>query len=57
VLATVRDTGRWRPIGSGSFRGRGLALIEALSRLSVDRSDTGTVVTLSRRLSRRSHRG
>ena len=57
VLATVRDTGRWRPIGSGSFRGRGLALIEALSRLSVDRSETGTVVTLSRPLSRRLHRG
>jgi len=53
VLAKVRDTGRWRSVSSGSFRGRGLALMEALSRLSVDRSDTGTVVTLSRPLNRR----
>jgi hypothetical protein len=52
VLATVRDTGSWRPAASAGFRGRGLALIGALSELSVTRSETGTAVTLRRRLSR-----
>ncbi len=48
VLVTVRDTGRWRPPTSVGFRGRGLALIGALSQLSVVRSDSGTAVTLRR---------
>jgi signal transduction histidine kinase/DNA-binding response OmpR family regulator len=53
VVATVRDTGSWRPSSSPGFRGRGLALIEALSELSVDRSPAGTAVTLRRPLSPR----
>jgi len=54
VLATVRDTGSWRPPGSAGFRGRGLALIGALSELVVENTEKGTVVRLSRPLSRRS---
>jgi DNA-binding response OmpR family regulator/anti-sigma regulatory factor (Ser/Thr protein kinase) len=52
VLATVRDTGRWRPATEAGFRGRGLALIGALSELSVARSEQGTAVTLRRPLGR-----
>ncbi|MEV4707624.1 SpoIIE family protein phosphatase [Actinoplanes sp. NPDC049316] len=52
VTATVRDTGSWRPSGGTGFRGRGLALIGALSELSVARSEAGTAVTLRRSLSR-----
>jgi signal transduction histidine kinase/DNA-binding response OmpR family regulator/anti-sigma regulatory factor (Ser/Thr protein kinase) len=52
VLVTVRDTGRWRPATDAGFRGRGLALIGALSDLVVLRSDSGTAVTLRRPLSR-----
>jgi anti-sigma regulatory factor (Ser/Thr protein kinase) len=52
VLATVRDTGSWRPATDAGFRGRGLALIGALSELSVARSATGTAVTLRRPLGR-----
>ena len=50
VLATVRDTGRWRPPTDAGFRGRGLALIGALSELSVARTQAGTAVTLRRPL-------
>ncbi|WP_306205662.1 SpoIIE family protein phosphatase [Actinoplanes sp. RD1] len=52
VTATVRDTGSWRPATGPGFRGRGLALIGALSDLEVVRSEHGTSVTLRRRLSR-----
>ena len=52
VLATVRDTGTWRPAGEAGFRGRGLTLIGALSELSVARTGSGTAVTLRRPLSR-----
>ncbi|WP_305783050.1 SpoIIE family protein phosphatase [Symbioplanes lichenis] len=52
VTATVRDTGSWRPASGPGFRGRGLALIGALSELEVVRSEHGTAVTLRRRLSR-----
>jgi hypothetical protein len=52
VVVTVRDTGSWRPSTGAGFRGRGLALIGALSELSVDRSDAGTSVTLRRPLTR-----
>ncbi|WP_193786394.1 SpoIIE family protein phosphatase [Actinoplanes friuliensis] len=52
VLATVRDTGSWRPSTGAGFRGRGLALIGALSELSVARSEAGTAVTLRRPISR-----
>jgi signal transduction histidine kinase/DNA-binding response OmpR family regulator/anti-sigma regulatory factor (Ser/Thr protein kinase) len=52
VVITVRDTGRWRDPVSSGFRGRGLALIGALSELSVSRSESGTAVTLRRPLTR-----
>jgi signal transduction histidine kinase/DNA-binding response OmpR family regulator/anti-sigma regulatory factor (Ser/Thr protein kinase) len=51
VLATIRDTGSWRPAGLAGFRGRGLAMIGALSELSVASTETGTAVTLRRPLS------
>ena len=51
VLVTVRDTGSWRPAHDPGFRGRGLALIGALTELSVHRSPEGTEVTLRRPLS------
>ncbi|MFG2054945.1 SpoIIE family protein phosphatase [Micromonospora sp. NPDC048930] len=50
VTATVRDSGQWRESTGSSFRGRGLALIQALGDLSVTRTDQGTEVTLRRRL-------
>ncbi|MER7332444.1 MULTISPECIES: SpoIIE family protein phosphatase [unclassified Micromonospora] len=50
VVATVRDSGRWRESTGSGFRGRGLALIEALGELSVARTPEGTEVTLRRRL-------
>jgi anti-sigma regulatory factor (Ser/Thr protein kinase) len=50
VTITVKDTGTWRPATSAGFRGRGLALIGALSELSVARSELGTAVTLRRPL-------
>ncbi len=50
VVVTVRDTGSWRPSTGAGFRGRGLALIGALSELSVVRSGSGTSVTLRRPL-------
>ncbi|WP_034214704.1 SpoIIE family protein phosphatase [Actinoplanes subtropicus] len=50
VLVTVRDTGTWRPVAEGGFRGRGLALIGALTELSVSRGPEGTAVTLRRPL-------
>jgi anti-sigma regulatory factor (Ser/Thr protein kinase) len=53
VLVTVRDTGSWRPATSAGFRGRGLALIGALSELSVARTETGTEVTLRRQITRK----
>lgn len=50
VVATVRDTGRWRESTGTGFRGRGLSLIRALGELSVRRTEEGTAVTLRRRL-------
>ncbi|RKN49280.1 SpoIIE family protein phosphatase [Micromonospora endolithica] len=50
VVATVRDTGRWRQSTGSGFRGRGLALIQALGELSVSRTPDGTELTLRRRL-------
>jgi signal transduction histidine kinase/DNA-binding response OmpR family regulator len=53
VTVTVRDTGRWRPAGTAGLRGRGLALIGALSELSVARSESGTAVRLRRPITRK----
>ena len=50
VTATVRDTGRWRESSGSSFRGRGLALIQALGEMNVTRTEAGTELTLRRRL-------
>ncbi|MFJ1538608.1 SpoIIE family protein phosphatase [Micromonospora chalcea] len=50
VTATVRDTGRWRESSGSSFRGRGLALIQALGEMNVTRTEEGTELTLRRRL-------
>ncbi|WP_433231777.1 SpoIIE family protein phosphatase [Micromonospora sp. CA-248260] len=50
VVATVRDSGRWRESTGAGFRGRGLALIEALGELTVRRTAEGTEVSLRRRL-------
>ncbi|MER7456108.1 SpoIIE family protein phosphatase [Micromonospora sp. NPDC126480] len=50
VVATVRDSGRWRESSGSGFRGRGLTLIRALGELSVRRTPDGTEVTLRRRL-------
>jgi anti-sigma regulatory factor (Ser/Thr protein kinase) len=48
VIAEVRDTGRWRP-PRGSFRGRGITLIRALSDdATIERTDTGTHVRIRR---------
>jgi signal transduction histidine kinase/CheY-like chemotaxis protein len=52
VVATVRDTGSWRPETAAGFRGRGLALISALAELTVERSTGGTAVSLRRPLTR-----
>ena len=53
VTATVRDTGRWRESSGSSFRGRGLALIQALGEMNVTRTEAGTELTLRRRLADR----
>ncbi|MBW6437943.1 SpoIIE family protein phosphatase [Actinoplanes hulinensis] len=50
VTVTVRDTGGWRAATDPGFRGRGLALIGALTELSVHRGVDGTEVTLRRPL-------
>ncbi|WP_373684203.1 SpoIIE family protein phosphatase [Micromonospora thermarum] len=50
VVATIRDSGRWRESSGSGFRGRGLSLIRALGELSVRRTGDGTEVTLRRRL-------
>lgn len=50
VTATIRDSGRWRESSGSSFRGRGLALIQALGEMSVTRTENGTELVLRRRL-------
>jgi anti-sigma regulatory factor (Ser/Thr protein kinase) len=52
AVATVRDSGQWRPATAGGNRGRGLALIGELAELSVRRTPDGTAVTFRRRLTR-----
>jgi anti-sigma regulatory factor (Ser/Thr protein kinase) len=48
VLAAVADTGRWRA-PRGSFRGRGLTLMRALSdEVVIERTDTGTRIQIRR---------
>ncbi|WP_446219072.1 SpoIIE family protein phosphatase [Micromonospora sp. IBHARD004] len=51
VVATVRDSGRWRESTGSGLRGRGLALIKALGDLTVRRTAEGTELTLRRQLS------
>ncbi|WNM42892.1 SpoIIE family protein phosphatase [Micromonospora halotolerans] len=50
VTATVRDSGRWKESTGSTFRGRGLALIQALGEMTVTRTDAGTELVLRRRL-------
>jgi anti-sigma regulatory factor (Ser/Thr protein kinase) len=48
VLAVVGDTGRWRA-PRGSFRGRGIILMRALSdEVTIERDDSGTRVLIRR---------
>ena len=49
VAARVTDRGRWRPVPAGpGYRGRGLALIQQLSRdMQVRRTVRGTEVTFA----------
>jgi anti-sigma regulatory factor (Ser/Thr protein kinase)/putative methionine-R-sulfoxide reductase with GAF domain len=56
VLATIRDTGRWR-LARGQQRGRGITLMRALSdEVHIQHTDTGTQVTLRRRIAAPGHR-
>jgi serine phosphatase RsbU (regulator of sigma subunit)/anti-sigma regulatory factor (Ser/Thr protein kinase) len=53
VKVAIRDFGTWRP-ARGTHRGRGLQLMEGLTDdVDVTRSDEGTTIELSRRLSAR----
>jgi anti-sigma regulatory factor (Ser/Thr protein kinase) len=53
VVATVRDSGRWRA-KRGEHRGRGLSIIEELmDEVSVERDERGTLVKMRRRVGRR----
>ena len=48
VIAVITDSGRWRA-ARGSFRGRGITLMRALSdEVTIDRTDTGTRVRIRR---------
>jgi anti-sigma regulatory factor (Ser/Thr protein kinase) len=48
VIAVIGDTGRWRP-PRGSFRGRGITLMHALSdEVEIEHADTGTQVRIRR---------
>ncbi len=50
ITLTVRDWGKWRP-PRGEFRGRGMVLMEGLTdSVEVTASDSGTTVTLTKRL-------
>ena len=50
VIAMITDTGRWRA-ARGSFRGRGITLMRALSdEVTIDRTDTGTRGRIRRRI-------
>ena len=52
VELTIRDTGGWRGAGNPD-RGRGFAMMKSLvDDVSVDRDESGTAVTLRRRLKR-----
>jgi serine phosphatase RsbU (regulator of sigma subunit)/anti-sigma regulatory factor (Ser/Thr protein kinase) len=53
VVATVRDSGRWRP-PRGANRGRGALIMQAAAdEIIVDRGPGGTQVVIHRRLGRR----
>jgi anti-sigma regulatory factor (Ser/Thr protein kinase) len=50
VTIAVRDSGRWRP-PRGTNRGRGLRIIEsAMDDVTVASTNTGTEITMRRRL-------
>jgi PAS domain S-box-containing protein len=52
VVLTIRDTGAWRGAGNPD-RGRGFAMMKSLvDDVSVERDESGTAVTLRRRLKR-----
>jgi PAS domain S-box-containing protein len=52
IVLTVRDTGGWRGAGNPD-RGRGFAMMKSLvDEVSVERSESGTAVTLRRGLKR-----
>jgi hypothetical protein len=52
VVATVRDSGRWRP-PRGTNRGRGALIMRAaVDEVTVDRGPGGTQVVIHRRLGR-----
>lgn len=53
VVATVRDTGRWRG-ARGEARGRGLRIMDACAEeVTLDRTDSGTTVRLRVGMTRR----
>src|SRR6185437_5324423 len=53
ITVAVRDMGRWRP-PRGSNRGRGLSImVAAMDDVQIDRTDTGTLVVMRRRLGNR----
>ncbi len=52
IVLTIRDTGGWRGAGNPD-RGRGFAMMKSLvDDVSVERDESGTAVTLRRRLKR-----
>jgi anti-sigma regulatory factor (Ser/Thr protein kinase) len=52
IVLTVRDTGGWRGAGNPD-RGRGFAMMKSLvDEVSIERSESGTAVTLRRGLKR-----
>lgn len=54
LTVRVADTGRWQQVPAPGDRGRGLPLMRAvMESVDIERKETGTVVTLRRRLGER----